>query len=129
MPIRAIREFLRLESSGGILLICAALAAEIWANSPWGPEYFEVINTKVAVIIGDFDIDKPAFLWVNDGLMAIFFFLVGLEVKREILEGELSSRDQVVLPCAGALGGFVVPALVYLWINLDDPAAQAGRPD
>jgi NhaA family Na+:H+ antiporter len=126
LPTNAVREFLRLESSAGIVLISAAIVAELWANSPFGPEYFEVINTKVAVIIGEFSIDKPLLLWVNDGLMAVFFFLVGLEIKRELLEGELSRKEQVVLPCAAALGGFVLPALVYAWFNQDDPAALAG---
>jgi NhaA family Na+:H+ antiporter len=126
LPINAVREFLRLESSAGIVLIGAAVAAELWANSPFAFGYFEVINTQVAVIIGEFSIDKPLLLWINDGLMAVFFFLVGLEIKRELLEGELSRKEQVVLPCAAALGGFIVPALVYAWINQDDPAALAG---
>ena len=126
MPFYRVREFLRLESSAGILLISAALVAELWANSPLGPEYFEVINTKVAVIIGEFSIDKPLLLWVNDGLMAVFFFLVGLEIKRELLEGELSRKEQVLLPSAAALGGFIVPALIYAWINQHDPVLQAG---
>jgi len=117
LPINAVREFLRLESSGGIVLISAAIAAELWANSPFGPEYFEVINTKVAVIIGEFSIDKPLLLWINDGLMAVFFFLIGLELKREILEGQLSSLKTITLPALGALGGMVVPSLIYLWFN------------
>ncbi|TNE56922.1 MAG: Na+/H+ antiporter NhaA [Alphaproteobacteria bacterium] len=122
----AIRDFLRLESAGGILLLAAAILAMGLANSPLSDFYDGIFATPVAVQVGSFAIDKPLLLWVNDGLMAIFFFLIGLEIKREFLEGELSSLSQVILPGLGALGGMVVPAAIYLWLNWQDPRAVDG---
>jgi len=101
----AVRDFIRLESAGGILLLAAAIIAMLVANSPLANIYNALWNTTVAVQVGALSIDKPLLLWVNDGLMAVFFFLVGLEIKREVMEGELSSFSQVVLPGMGALGG------------------------
>ena len=89
------RQFIRLESAGGILLLIAAIIAMLVANSPLAGLYGELLDTTVAVQIGALAIDKPLLLWVNDGLMAVFFFLVGLEIKREVLEGELSSVSQI----------------------------------
>jgi NhaA family Na+:H+ antiporter len=122
----AIREFLALEQSGGIVLLCAAVAAMIMANSPGAGLYAALLDTTVAVQIGALVIDKPLLLWINDGLMALFFFLVGLEVKREILEGELSSPEQVILPGMGALGGMLVPAAIYVFFNQGDAPALDG---
>jgi len=126
MPVQALRNFLRLESAGGILLIGAALLALLVSNSPLAAGYAELLDLRIAVTIDGLGIDKPLLLWVNDGLMAIFFLLVGLELKREILEGELSQRDQVLLPAIGAVGGFVVPALIYVILNRADAAALNG---
>ena len=101
----AIREFIRLESAGGLLLLAAAAAAVLIANSPLYWIYEGLLDTTVAVQVGALVISKPLLLWINDGLMAVFFFLIGLEVKREFIEGELSSPAQIVLPGIGALGG------------------------
>lgn len=122
----AIRDFMRLESAGGFLLLVAALSAMVVANSPLANLYGALLETPVAVQVGALSIDKPLLLWVNDGLMAVFFFLIGLEIKREFVEGELSSADQIVLPGVGALGGMLVPAAIYAWMNLGDPAALDG---
>ena len=121
-----VREFIRLESAGGLLLIVAAAAAMAAANTPLRPIYGMLLDVTVAVQIGELAITKPLLLWVNDGLMAVFFFLIGLEVKREIVEGELSSARQIVLPGMGALGGMVVPAAIYVAMNWDDPVALDG---
>lgn len=122
----AIRDFMRLESAGGILLLAAAVLAMLVANSPLAYIYDALLNTTVAVQVGALSIDKPLLLWVNDGLMAVFFFLIGLEIKREVMEGELSSFSQVVLPGMGALGGMAVPAAIYAWMNWGDPVALDG---
>ncbi len=122
----AIRDFMRLESAGGILLLGAAIVAMFVANSPLSALYDRLLGTTVAVQVGELVISKPFLLWVNDGLMAIFFFLVGLEIKREVTEGELSSISQVVLPGFGAVGGMVVPAAIYAALNWGDPIAMDG---
>ena len=116
-----ISEFLRLESAGGILLIIATMVAMLAANTPLSHWYQQFLDLPVSIRFGTFAIDKPLLLWINDGLMAIFFFLVGLELKREILEGELSKPSQVLLPLIGAIGGMVVPAAVYIGLNHDNP--------
>jgi NhaA family Na+:H+ antiporter len=120
------REFMQLESAGGILLLIAAVLALVIANSPLQHLHDALLNTPVAIQVGALVIAKPLLLWVNDGLMAIFFFLIGLEIKREIMEGELSSFKQVVLPGMGALGGMLVPALIYAWLNWQNPTALDG---
>ncbi|OGT71368.1 MAG: Na(+)/H(+) antiporter NhaA [Gammaproteobacteria bacterium RIFCSPLOWO2_02_FULL_57_10] len=122
----AIANFFRMESSSGILLMVAAVLALVMANSPLAPYYALFIDTPVQVQIGALEIAKPLLLWINDGLMAVFFFLVGLELKRELLEGELSSMRKVVLPGFGAVGGMLIPATVYLLINAGDPQATSG---
>ena len=126
MPMRMIREFFRLEAAGGILLGLAAVLALILKNSPWQAIYDALLTTPVVIQIGEFAINKPLLLWINDGLMAIFFLLVGLEIKREILEGQLSSRQQISLPAIAALGGIAVPALIYSLLNWQDPVAIHG---
>jgi NhaA family Na+:H+ antiporter len=123
---KALTEFIRLESAGGILLLCSALVALVVANSPLSTWYAALLNTPVAILIGDLSIHKPLLLWINDGLMAIFFFLIGLEIKREFVEGELSSPSQIILPALGAAGGMIVPAAVYLGINWGNSAAIDG---
>ena len=115
--VSMIREFTRLEAAGGIVLAIAAVAALIFANSPLGGVYNAFLETPVAIQFGKLEIAKPLLLWINDGLMAIFFFLVGLEIKREFLEGELSRPSQVALPGIAAIGGMAVPALIYVAIN------------
>ena len=122
----AIREFIRLESASGILLLLAAVLAMIVANSPLAILYDALLQTTVAVQVGNLLISKPLLLWINDGLMAVFFFLVGLEIKREVMEGELSSFSQVILPAMGAVGGMAVPAAVYAWLNWGDAIAMDG---
>ena len=122
----ALREFLQLETAGGVLLIVCVVIAMLVANSPLSGIYAALIDMTVAVQVGNLVINKPLLLWVNDGLMAVFFFLIGLEIKREIMDGELSSFDQVILPGMGALGGMVVPASIYIWFNLGDAVAMDG---
>ncbi|RZV34693.1 MAG: Na+/H+ antiporter NhaA [Chromatiales bacterium] len=121
-----IKNFLRLESAGGIVLMAAAALALIAANSGAAGLYAYFIDTPVEVRVGGLQIAKPLFLWVNDGLMAIFFFLIGLELKREFLEGELSRPANVSLPVIGAVGGIAVPVAIYVYINKGDAAALSG---
>jgi NhaA family Na+:H+ antiporter len=121
-----IKTFLQLESSAGIILMGAAVLAMIAANSPLASLYAYFLDTPVEVRVGGLQIAKPLLLWVNDGLMAIFFFLVGLELKREFLEGELSRPANVLLPAFGAVGGMVVPVAIYVWFNQGDAAAMQG---
>lgn len=122
----AIRDFLRLETAGGIILVAAAVLALVVANTPLIVYYQSLIDVPIEIRIGSFVLAKPLLLWVNDGLMALFFFLIGLELKREFLEGELSDRSQIILPAVGAVGGMLVPALIYAWINVDDLVALQG---
>ena len=115
--IGPLQSFLRSEAAGGILLLGCAVLALAWANSPFADSYFDLWQTYVTVGVGDFEIDKPLLLWINDGLMAIFFFLIGLEIKREVLGGELSNPRSAALALAAALGGMAVPALAYVLLN------------
>jgi Na+:H+ antiporter, NhaA family len=121
-----LQQFLKLEAAGGIVLCAAAALAIVLANSPPAALYSQLLDLPVAVQFGSLVIAKPLLLWVNDGLMAIFFLLVGLEVKREILEGELSSISRALLPAIAALGGMVGPALVYLAFAWGDAEALRG---
>lgn len=121
-----IDEFLHKESSAGIILMFAAVLAIIVANSPLAPWYDLLIDTPVAVRIGALEIAKPLLLWINDGLMAVFFLLVGLELKREVLDGELSDPANIMFPALGAVGGMFAPALVYVYFNYDDPTTLKG---
>jgi len=122
----SITKFLEKESAGGILLVIAAVFAIILSNSPFGFLYTSLLDTPVVVQVGALEIDKPLLLWVNDGLMALFFFLVGLELKREFMEGELSDKKSIILPGLGALGGMVVPAGVYLYFNVNNSDTVSG---
>lgn len=126
MLSKTLREFLRLESANGILLIIATVLAMVVVNSPAKPLYDMFLDLPVEVRIGQLELAKPLLLWINDGLMAIFFLLIGLEIKREFLEGELSEPSRIVLPAIGAIGGMVIPALVYVLINFRDPIALSG---
>jgi len=110
-------EFIRLESSSGILLIASTLVALVWANTRWADQYFGLWQTPLAIRLGNLGLDKPLLLWINDGLMAIFFLVVGLEIKREVMSGELSSPRRAVLPAVAALGGMLAPALGYAAFN------------
>ncbi len=123
---RAWREFLRLESASGLILVSAAVLALLLANSPLEHLYGYVLNMELTVMLDGFGVSKPLLLWVNDGLMAVFFLLVGLELKREVVEGQLSTPDQIILPALAALGGLVVPALIYWWINRGDSLGMNG---
>jgi NhaA family Na+:H+ antiporter len=124
--VNQLKEFLRLESAGGILLVIAMMLAMIVVNTGLWPLYKGLLAIPLEIRIGEFEIAKPLLMWINDGLMAIFFFLIGLEVKREVLEGELSDPAQIMLPAVAAVGGVVVPALVFTWFNYGDESAMKG---
>ena len=120
------REFLKLEAAGGILLIAASVLALVVANSPLQELYLRLLDVPVAIQVGALEIAKPMILWINDGLMAVFFFLIGLEIKRELVEGELSSASKITLPALAAVGGMVLPALIYWFVNNHDPSNLNG---
>lgn len=124
--VNKIQDFLRYETSAGFVLMFVALLALVANNSPLSGFYSGFLSTPVEIQFGSFEIAKPLLLWINDGLMAIFFFLVGLEIKREVLEGELSSFDKASLPIFAAIGGVIVPALVYVYFNIADPVMIQG---
>lgn len=124
--LQALKEFLKFEASSGILLILATVLAMLVVNSPLENYYNALFSTTAEIRLGEFSISKPLLLWINDGLMAIFFFLIGLEVKREMLAGELSDPARIVLPVIGAIGGMAVPAIIYAYINWGDPVAMKG---
>jgi len=126
MHVTTLKDFLQKESTGGLLLIVAAIVAMALENSPLDFLYDALLNTPVSVQVGALVLDKPLLLWINDGLMAVFFFLIGLEIKREFLEGELSDPSQLVIPAIAAVGGIAVPALIYIAMNQGDPAALSG---
>jgi Na+:H+ antiporter, NhaA family len=119
------QRFFKVEASGGIVLLIFTLIAMIWANSPWSENYFTLWENKLTIGIGDFHLSKTLLHWINDGLMAIFFFVVGLEIKREMIAGELSTLKKASLPIIAALGGMIIPAVLYLMLNRD-PAAEHG---
>ena len=124
--VNKIQDFLRYETSAGFVLMFVALMALLANNSPMSGFYSSFLSTPVEIQFGSFEIAKPLLLWINDGLMAIFFFLVGLEIKREVLEGELSSFDKASLPIFAAIGGVVVPALIYIYFNISEPIMIRG---
>jgi Na+:H+ antiporter, NhaA family len=117
------QRFSRTETSGGIVLIACTLAAVAWANSAWAESYHHLLETPIALRLGGASIEHPLHHWINDGLMAVFFFLVGLEIKREVLAGELATARKAALPIAGALGGMLVPAAIYALVNRGGPGA------
>jgi NhaA family Na+:H+ antiporter len=123
---KTLLRFFELESASGLLLIAAAVLAMTINNSPLSFLYSGLLDVPVAVQFGALQIAKPLLLWINDGLMAVFFLLIGLEVKREVLEGQLKEPAQLVLPGAAAIGGMLVPALIYWAFNHNDPAAIGG---
>lgn len=124
--LNAIRDFMHLESASGVLLLVGAVLAMLAENTPVKPLYDALLDTPVEIRIGTFQIAKPLLLWINDGLMAIFFCLIGLEIKREIVRGELSDPEQIILPITAAIGGMAVPAVLYSTINWGDPVAMKG---
>lgn len=119
------QRFLKIEASGGILLLLATLIALVWANSSFGDAYQHLWKTKLTIGVGNFILSKSFLHWINDGLMAIFFFFVGLEIKRELIAGELSSIKQASLPIAAAFGGMIFPALIFIIVNKNS-ATEAG---
>ncbi|WP_420860894.1 Na+/H+ antiporter NhaA [Algirhabdus cladophorae] len=127
MPFqRALDKFFSSDAAGGILLMFSAVAAMLVANSALAPYYDAVLNTKLSVTIGGDGLSKPLILWINDGLMAIFFFLIGLELKREVLEGKLKNPRDIVLPGMAAVGGMAIPALVFVYFNWGNDATIQG---
>jgi NhaA family Na+:H+ antiporter len=116
--LRPFQEFFQLEASGGILLLVCTIVALVWANSPFADTYTSLWQTRFTIQVGStFELSKPLILWVNDGLMAVFFFVVGLEIKREVLVGELASLRRAALPISAAVGGVIVPAFIYTLLN------------
>lgn len=126
MLLRTIDKFFKHEAAGGILLMFSAAAALIIANSSLSPHYRAMLDSYFAVTLNGSGVEKPLILWINDGLMAIFFFLIGLELKRELLEGKLKKPSDVILPGAAAIAGMIVPALVFLFFNFSDPETVHG---
>lgn len=126
-PVERVRAFLKGDTAPGLILAAAAiLAIGVFNFAPANPYYRDALQTPLRVGLADVELSKPLLLWINDGLMAIFFLLVGLELKREILEGNLASRDQLLLPALAAAGGMLAPALIYWLINGQDPALVRG---
>jgi NhaA family Na+:H+ antiporter len=122
----AIREFLRLQAAGGIVLMLATVVALVLANTRAEGLYQAFLETPVEVRIGALRIAKPLVLWINDGLMAVFFFLIGLEIKREVMEGDLANPAQLALPALAAAGGMAAPSAIYWWLNRGDPVGVHG---
>jgi NhaA family Na+:H+ antiporter len=122
--LRPFVRFLHIQSASGIVLLLCTVVALVLANSAWSADYFAFWQTRVRVGFGSFGLDKPLLLWINDGLMTLFFFVVGLEIKRELVAGELSELRKAMLPIVAALGGMVVPALVYLGLQWGRPTAH-----
>ena len=123
---RPFKYFFKLESASGLVLLFAAIIALFISNSEFSGKYFEVLNYKFLLGIKSFGLKLSILHWINDVLMAIFFFLVSLEIKREFIQGELSNPKQAMLPIIGAVGGMLVPALIYIFINIDDPTRLNG---
>jgi Na+:H+ antiporter, NhaA family len=121
-----LKKLLHHEAAGGVVLLVAAMIALVVSNSPLSGAYDALLDTPVTIRVGALNLDKPLLLWINDGLMAIFFFLVGLEIKKEMLAGALSSPREAALPIIAAIGGMAVPAVVYVLFNFGDDAALRG---
>ena len=119
--IRPLGDFLQKEAGAGLLLVLAAVVAMIWANSPWSDDYFELFGTDAIVGIGDLRIELTLKEWINDAAMVVFFFVVGLEIKREVTHGELRDPRQAALPIIAAIGGMIVPALIFTMLNGGGP--------
>jgi NhaA family Na+:H+ antiporter len=126
MPIQTIKDFLQQESTGGLLIITAAILAMGVENSPLKFLYDALLETPLGIQLGALIIHKPLLLWINDGLMAVFFFLIGLEIKREFIQGELSDPARIILPAIAAVGGMIMPALIYIAVNRGNADAMTG---
>lgn len=124
--LSTIQKFIHHESSGGVVLMLATACALFAANGPWAADYAALLATPAVLQLGEFRIAEPLLLWVNDGLMAVFFYLVGLELKRELLEGELADRQRAMLPAIAAIGGMLLPALIYATVTRHHAAALSG---
>ncbi|OEE63171.1 Na(+)/H(+) antiporter NhaA [Enterovibrio norvegicus] len=124
--IKKLGDFFKLDTAPGILLIATAFAALIIANSPLAPYYLALLDTPIHIKIGSLDIEKNLLLWINDGLMAIFFLLIGLEVKRELIQGALRTRSRAMFPVIAAIGGMVVPVLIFVLLNINEPKSLDG---
>ncbi len=124
--INRVSKLLASDAAGGVVLLAATVLALLFSNTALSSLYDGLLGTKISIAIGTFSIDKPLLLWINDGLMAVFFLLVGLELKREVLEGELSDTKRAALPVMAAIGGIAVPALIYWSLNNHDPEALRG---
>lgn len=124
--LKSIHRFFHWEAASGVLLVIAAILAMLVVNSPLQPFYNALLNIPLEISFGSGEISKPLLLWVNDGLMAFFFLMVGLEIKREVVQGQLSSIKKVTLPIAAAIGGIAIPALIYAALNFNDPFAMKG---
>jgi NhaA family Na+:H+ antiporter len=126
---RPVQRFLHIEASGGVLLVAAAVVALVWANSPWSAGYHDLWATELTVDLGGHAITEDLRHWINDGLMTLFFFVIGLEIKQELTNGQLTTRRDAAIPVAGAIGGMIVPAALYIAINAGgDGAAGWGIP-
>ena len=123
---KTFKQMVQHDAAGGLLLVAAATLAIIVANTPMAELYNRFLQLPISIEAGNFSIDKPLLLWVNDGLMALFFFFIGLEVKRELIDGHLSSIDQVILPVVGAIAGIATPAFIYFLFNRNDPISVQG---
>tara|TARA_Y100000994_G_scaffold105813_1_gene87243 strand:- start:563 stop:1729 length:1167 start_codon:yes stop_codon:yes gene_type:complete len=126
MPLEILRKFFRLKSAAGILLLLAAIAAIVVENSFLSDSYSKLLHSSISFKISNFAIDKDLHHWINDGLMAIFFLLVGLEIKRELIQGHLSTRQQFSLPAVAAIGGITVPAIIYISLNFGNDVTTNG---
>ena len=125
--VRPVQEFIDTESAGGIILVAAALLALVWANSPWSDAYHDLLEFPLAIDLGLFRVDEPLHFWVNDVAMVVFFFLVGMEIKRELVVGELRSLRRVAVPLSAALGGMLVPLGLFLLVARGADVAEVGR--
>ncbi len=121
--MQPLRDFVHQQASSGIVLLASAVVALVWANSPWSDTYYDFWHTEIALEVGAFHISNDLTHWINDGIMVIFFFVVGLEIKRELIVGVLSSVRQAALPMIAAVGGMVVPALIYTAFNFNSEGA------
>ncbi|HRR25924.1 MAG TPA: Na+/H+ antiporter NhaA, partial [Acidobacteriota bacterium] len=119
-----VERFLHVESAAGVLLLACAVLALAVANSPWGESFLAFWQTSVGVAVGRFEFRHSLLHWINDGLMVLFFFVVGLEIKRELVDGELQTAKKAALPLAAALGGMMVPALIFLSMQGGEPASR-----
>tara|TARA_B100001179_G_scaffold54649_1_gene37336 strand:+ start:4357 stop:5523 length:1167 start_codon:yes stop_codon:yes gene_type:complete len=126
MPIEIIRKFFKLKAAPGILLLMAAIAAILVENSFLSDSYSKLLHSSININISNFSIEKDLHHWINDGLMAIFFLLIGLEIKRELVQGHLSTREQFSLPAVAAIGGITIPAIIYISLNFGNEVTTNG---